>query len=69
MKSEQVAGFSVECMAGFVGIRKGDRANAVLSAIGYNLRLILRWFRRLLCNIVAAIFDVIMPRSLLKTAF
>lgn len=53
----------------FLRGRQGDRTNAVLSAIGYNLRLILRWFRKLLCKIIAAIFDAIMPGSQLKTAF
>jgi IS5 family transposase len=33
----------------------GDAANVVLSAVGYNLRLILRWFRALLCLIAIAI--------------
>jgi len=31
----------------------GDAANVVLSAVGYNLRLILRWLRALLCLIAA----------------
>jgi IS5 family transposase len=29
--------------------RAGDAANAVLTAVGYNLRLILAWLRALLC--------------------
>ncbi len=33
----------------------GDHANAVLSAVGHNLRLILRWLRLLLCKIHAAL--------------
>jgi IS5 family transposase len=36
----------------FLKGRLGDRINAVMSAIGYNLRLILRWLRNLLCLIV-----------------
>jgi len=36
--------------------RHGDRTNAVLSAVGHNLRLILRWLRILLLRILAAIF-------------
>jgi transposase, IS5 family len=34
----------------------GDAANVVLSAVGYNLRLVLRWFRALLCLLAATIF-------------
>jgi hypothetical protein len=32
-----------------------DVANVILSAVGYNLRLILRWLRALLCSIAAAL--------------
>lgn len=39
----------------FLKGRHGDAANVVLSAVGYNLRLILRWFRALLCLFAAAI--------------
>jgi IS5 family transposase len=39
----------------FLKGRHGDAANIVLSAVGYNLRLILRWFRALLCLIAAAL--------------
>ena len=35
--------------------RTGDHLNAVLTAIGHNFRLILRWLRRLLRAIVTAI--------------
>ena len=34
---------------------QGDQINAVMSAFGYNLRLILKWFRALLRKIIAAI--------------
>jgi len=34
----------------FLKGRHGDQANAVLSAVGYNLRLILKWLRKLLCK-------------------
>ena len=37
--------------------RHGDHANAVLSAVGYNLRLILAWLRQLLRLILIAIRD------------
>jgi IS5 family transposase len=29
--------------------RKGDRANAILAAAGYNFRLLIRWLAELLC--------------------
>lgn len=53
----------------FLHGRDGDRANAVLSAIGYNLRLILRWFRRILCKMIAAIWAAITTKSALQRAF
>jgi IS5 family transposase len=34
---------------------QGDAVNAVLAAAGYNLSLLLRWFRQLLC-LFAALF-------------
>src|SRR5277367_2847998 len=37
--------------------RHGDQVNAVLSAIGHNLRLILTWLRLRLCLILCAILD------------
>jgi len=37
--------------------RHGDQVNAVLSAIGHNLRLILNWLRLRLCLILFAILD------------
>jgi IS5 family transposase len=33
--------------------RQGDAANAVLAAVGYNFRRLIRWLRLLLCQIVA----------------
>lgn len=53
----------------FLHGRDGDRANAVLSAIGYNLRLILRWFRKILCKMIAAIWAAITTKSALQRAF
>jgi IS5 family transposase len=32
--------------------RDGDRINAILTAAGYNFRLLLRWFRRLLRSLL-----------------
>lgn len=53
----------------FLHGREGDRANAVLSAIGYNLRMILNWFRKLLCKIVVAIWTAIKPKLAMQSAF
>jgi transposase, IS5 family len=52
----------------FLSGRHGDQNNAVLSAIGHNLRLILNWLRRLLCLILAAILGASADRSALKSA-
>jgi IS5 family transposase len=46
----------------------GDRINAVMSAVGYNFRLILKWIRLLLCKIIAAIVAAMNPHSALKSA-
>ena len=46
----------------------GDQVNAVMSAVGYNFRLIRKWLRALLCKIIAAIWAVIMPLSALRAA-
>ena len=52
----------------FLKGRRGDQINAVMSAVGYNLRLILKWLRKLLRKIIAAIWGAINPFSTLKTA-
>ena len=39
-----------------------------MSAVGYNLRLILKWLRILLRKIIAAIWAAITPFSTLKPA-
>jgi IS5 family transposase len=39
----------------FLKGRDGDHANAVLTATGYNLRLVLKWLRILLPKILVAI--------------
>ena len=36
--------------------RDGDRANAVLAAAGYNISLLLQWFRRFLRALLLALF-------------
>ena len=43
--------------------RAGDAANAVLTAVGYNLRLILAWLRALLCLILTALTQSSQPLS------
>ena len=52
----------------FIKGRLGDQINAVMSAVGYNLRLILKWLRKLLSQIIAAILVAINPFSTLKLA-
>jgi len=48
--------------------RHGDHTNAVLSAVGHNLRLILNWLRLLLSLILLAILDALVPKSAFKSA-
>ena len=48
--------------------RNGDHSNAVLSAVGYNFRLILRWLRLLLRLILEAALDALSPKSGLQIA-
>ena len=52
----------------FLKGRLGDQINAVMTAVGYNFRLILKWLRKLLCIITAAILAAIPPLSALKPA-
>jgi len=52
----------------FLKGRLGDRINAVMSAVGYNLRLILKWLSKLLRQIIAAIVAAMIPISALKPA-
>ena len=48
--------------------RAGDAADAVLTAVGYNLRLILAWLRVLLRLILTALTQAFTTRSMLKSA-
>jgi IS5 family transposase len=48
--------------------RHGDHANAVLTAVGYNFRLILKWLKALLRLILAAFFAANSPGSAPKWA-
>lgn len=52
----------------FLKGRRGDHINAVMTAAGYNFRLILKWLRKLLRIIIAAICAAITPQSALRTA-
>jgi IS5 family transposase len=52
----------------FLKGRLGDQINAVMSAVGYNLRLILKWLRGLLCKILAAVLAAFIPRPAAQPA-
>jgi IS5 family transposase len=47
----------------------GDAANAILSAVGFNLRLVLKWLRIFLSQILNAIFLTLNPFAALNQAF
>jgi transposase, IS5 family len=49
--------------------RDGDAINAVLSAVGHNLRRVLAWLRNLLRLILAALFAALAIQSALNPAF
>jgi IS5 family transposase len=49
--------------------REGDAANAILTAVGYNLRRILAWLRALLCRILIALSRVFAIRAALNPAY
>src|SRR6202035_1431494 len=46
----------------------GDAANIVLTAVGYNLRLVLAWLRALLTQILRALLPNLLARPSLKWA-
>jgi transposase, IS5 family len=48
--------------------RAGDAANVVLSAVGYNLRLVLAWLRAFLRLILNALAQALLTPSPLKSA-
>ena len=52
----------------FLKGRQGEQTNAVMSAVGYNLRLILKWPRIILRLIITAIWAAITPISTLRWA-
>jgi len=47
----------------FLHGRHGDQANAVLTAVGYNFRLILKWLRKILRRFLAAVLNALVPKS------
>ena len=46
----------------FLKGREGDHTNAVLTAVGYNFRLVLKWIRLLWTNIILMINALIEPK-------
>jgi len=48
--------------------RNGDRINAVMSAVGYNFRLILKWLKALLGKTITAIWPAMMLSFTLRAA-
>jgi hypothetical protein len=48
--------------------RAGDAASVILSAVGYNLRLVLAWLRAFLRLILNALIQALRPPSALKSA-
>jgi IS5 family transposase len=52
----------------FLKGRLGDQINAVMSAVGYNMRLILKWLRNLLGKFISAILAMIKVNSMPKSA-
>src|SRR5881394_212292 len=49
--------------------RAGDAANVILSAVGYNLRLVLAWLKTILRVVLLALFQTFAIRLALKPAF
>ncbi len=48
--------------------RLGDQVNAVMSAVGYNFRLILKWLRLLLRKIITALSVAVLPTTAIRMA-
>ena len=46
----------------------GDAANAILTAVGHNLQLVLAWLRILLCLVLAALHSALAADPKLKLA-
>jgi transposase, IS5 family len=45
----------------YLWFRRGDAANAVLAAAGYNFRRLIRWFRLLLRHMLLALMATLQP--------
>jgi IS5 family transposase len=45
----------------YLWFRRGDAANAILAAVGYNFRRLIRWLSLLLCQILAALIATLTP--------
>jgi IS5 family transposase len=45
----------------YLAHRHGDFNNAVLAAVGYNFRRLIRWLRLLLCLILGAVIAALQP--------
>lgn len=45
----------------YLWYRRGDAANAILTAVGYNFRRLIRWLRLLLCQILLALVVPLQP--------
>ena len=48
--------------------RAGDAANVILSAVGYNLRLVLAWLRMILRVLLFALVQIVAIQPALKPA-
>ena len=53
----------------YLAHRQGDAINAILAAVGYNFRRLIKWLRLLLCQILAQLTFKLKPRARLKFAF
>ncbi|CAH0356555.1 hypothetical protein SPH9361_04195 [Sphingobium sp. CECT 9361] len=47
----------------YLAHQAGDAANAVLAAVGYNFRLLLKWLAILCVQILVALFVGVMPEN------
>jgi IS5 family transposase len=45
----------------YLWYRRGDAANALLAAVGYNFRRLVRWLSLLLCQILVALIETLQP--------
>jgi IS5 family transposase len=45
----------------YLWFRRGDAAKAILAAVGYNFRRLIRWLRLLLCQVLVALMATLRP--------